>query len=431
MQGLLEQTSQFFKNPTEYIGSQIIIVGRITQIRALSKTLRFFMLKSPFGTVQCTIPNPELILPNRESIAKVIGSAQENDVRSGIPGIEIIIDKIDILNAVETVPPILDEHTSRAFRIENRHLDLRNVKTAAIFKVKSALLISIRQFLLRNDFLEITSPKIVGESIEGPIGAFSVDYFDNKAYLSLSNMLYHMVVIAGDLPKIFEIGPCFRATKSNTNIHTNEFTVLDYSAAYLNREEIMELTVKLIISVIDYIKENCAEELNLLKCDLSDLSEFEIITYQELLNYLKTRGFDLPWGATTTVPKTAIPLLSEKFKGFFWIIDQPEESKAFYSKARNVDGHSVCLDFQLWHPRITDIVDGAERVIDLNQLVAKMKERNLDPGRFNFYLNALRHGLPPMTGAGLGIDRLLQLILGLSNIREAILFPRDSHTRLF
>ncbi len=431
MKELYDNTKQFFENPSQYNNNRISIIGRIKQKRKLGKALSFIVLQSDLGVIQCIINGTEIKIPALNSIVAIDGIVRNNkNVKCGLPNTEILVEKIKVLSEVEVVPLTINEKSSRALRIKNRHLDLRNQKISAIFKIRSTVLEAFRQFLVENDFLEVSSPKIVGDSVEGSVEAFSVDYFGTKAYLSLSNMLYHMQVIGGDLMRTFEIGPYFRANKSRTNIHLNEFTILDFSAAYFNRDEMIELTNSIITYTLEFVNRNCQEQLQLFSLDWSNLNKFEIITYQELIDYLNDQGFALKWGETTTIPKSALSLISNKFNSFFWIIDQPEESKAFYSRAREDNGKSVCYDCQLWHPRVTDIADGAERIIKTEEALTKIKRRGLNPENFSFYLEVLSHGLPPMTGIGIGVDRFIQLILNLSDIRETVLFPRDSRSKI-
>jgi len=429
MEKIYHDSEKFFENPKKYVANSISIVGRIKKIRKVGKTLNFVIIQLNWGMVQCVVDNNGITIPRVNSIVLVEGIVRCNlKVKNGIAGVELLVKKMNILSEVKKVLPMINIESSVVERINNRHLDLRNEKIAAIFKVKSTILKSAREFLYENKFIEVYSSKIIGDSVQGPIEAFSVNYFGSNAYLSLSNMLYHSQIIGGDLTRIFEIGPMFRANNANTKIHLSEFTVLDYSIAYLNRDEVIELTNNLIAYTLKQLSFECQKQLDLFSFDCSRFEKFEIISYQEIFDYLNTNGMSIEYGSS--IPKTSLNILKDKFKGFFWIIDHPEETKAFYSKTRNVNNKSICYDLQLWHPDITDIADGAERITDAEDMTAKLIRRGLDPNKFKFYLNVLDHGIPPSTGIGLGMDRFTQLILGLKDVREAVLFPRGPKTKL-
>ncbi len=431
MISLIEEMRRCFLNPPQFADKHVRFTGRVQQIRKAGKSLTFLNLVTPAGCIQCVIDSPAMAVPQKGSVIVADGIFRSNKiVKSGILGYELGLAGIEVLTEPDETPPSIDSTTARVLRLQNRHLDLRNPRVTAIFRVKSAVLKAIRDFLTTQRFVEVSSPSIVGESVEGPVEAFPVDYFGRKAYLSLSNMLYHMAVLGGNLDRVYEIGSCFRATKSHTSIHLSEFTVLDITSAYADRDDMIRMINLMINCILDEVSGSCADELALLEVSFDDLRNFEVITYSDLVSYLNSGGVDLEWGSTSTVPKNALLAIRKRFGSFFWIIDQAAESKAFYSRARDVGGRLTCFDFQLWHPRVTDIADGAERVTDLTELLTRMQLRGLDPGNFPLYINAVRHALPPMSGVGIGIERLIQLILGLPHIRETILFPRDARSDL-
>lgn len=188
----------------------------------------------------------------------------------------------------------------------------------------------------------------------------------------------------------------------------------------------IEFTQEYICNMIGKLNQKCSHELNLLKIDFQFFpKKFYTITYAEALEYLNQCGLDLKWAQTHEFPAVAGSLFAKRFNGFFWILDQPDEQKWFFVKGVQQDGRKVCRDFQLWHSFRPRLAEGSERVIDYNEAVQRILERGLKPAFFEHYLRALKHGIPPFTGMGLGVERFLMLLLNISNTREVILFPRD------
>jgi len=419
-----------FNSPDRFINSEIVVFGRVKNYKTLSKNLGFILLRTPDGTIQIVFTG-NLPKINLESILKVTGCFRKNSsVKQGLNGYEVEAIRCEVLNEASDIPYFSDEEPpSRAFRIKHRHLDLRRPRISAIFKIRSVLIQSSHHFLEDNNFLCVTTPRITGGLAEGPVATLKVDYFGQSASLTLASVLYHGLLISGDLDRVYEIGPLFNGENNKTSKSANEFTALEYAAAYFSRDDMMNFTQKYFVSMLDMIESKCAHELELLKIDIKTIPKtFSTITYAEALEFLNKNGFKLEWAKNHELPSESIPVLCKKFNGFFWLIDQPEQQKWFFVKSVNNNGIRICRDFQLWHSTQPRLAEGSERITDFKDAEERIKLHGLNINNFNYYLNALKHGIPPFSGMGLGIERILMFLLNISNIREIILFPRDPQT---
>lgn len=409
---------------SDFIGKEVEAYGRITRKRELGNKITFIMLKTHLGEIQCIMKNKDTKNFGNNFIVKITGIIVYNKtIKSGMPGFEIQATDIKVINKAEPNAIVSTSNINK--RIEYRYLDLRNQKTMAIFKIKSKVLWVIRNFMIEHKFIEVYSSKLAGKSTEGPLDAFPVNYFGKKAYLSVSNAIPHIVILTGDIPKIFEIGPNFRGINSKTKRHVNEYTTLDFGASFMDRGDIMELSAQLINRIVKYLRESGTPELSLFNVPWELLDRFDIITHAEAVEIIKSEMLDIKNVNPREINTQTYEILKRKFKNFLWIIDFPEEQKSFYVKSKNVNRKKLCLNFQLWHPMAYNLMDGSERIINYEEAKASIIRKELNPENFEFYLNALKYGAPPMTCAGFAVDRFMQLLLGLDDIREVILFPKD------
>mgnify|MGYP001021385935 CR=1 FL=1 len=430
-QAEIQGFSGVFLNPASHTDKDCYVIGQIISVRKLGKRLVFVIVKTPYGEIQCVSANRDCEIPNTGSYARFSGRLIENtDVVTGIKGFELNFSFIDTISVAEKHLSLEDISTgARRTRIENRHLDLRNSKTSAIFSVRSSLMKYSHAFFSQEGFTFVNSPRLVGEIVGGPVSALHLDYFGKPCYLSIASILYHGIMISGGMEKVFEVGPLFRGSNTNTSISANEFTVAEYTAAYYDRNDMMDLTQQYINYVLNGLSLNCQRELNDLGIDIDLFSrEFQTITFREAISLLNSNGYSLDWKAITELPKTSIEVFAKYFNGFFWILDQPESRKWFFVEDALVDGEVMSRDFQLWHASFPRIAEGSERLIDVHKLEAKLASRGLTSDDFLFYLQAIKHGTAPFSGMGVGIERLLMLILKADNIRDVILFPRDPNT---
>jgi len=402
----------------------VILAGWVEDLRKMGK-MTFLTLRDVTGITQIILTD-ELTKAvegiTRQSVVRVAGKVQ--DTRARDFEYEIKANEISILaKAVYPLPidPIgrLESHIDN--RLNTRALDMRNQKTASIFKIRHHVLASLRKTLSEKKFIEITTPKIIGSASEGGANLFSLDYFGKQAYLAQSPQLYKEQMTIG-LERVFEIASFYRAEKSHTGRHLSEFTSVDIEAAFMNYTDVMNVLEDLVVDTFKYVSENCKKELEIIgnKTITSD-HPFEKITYSQALDELKEKDVKLEFG--DDLLDSHLRILGESHPSFYFLTDWPIKLKPFYiaEKQDNVE-LSESFDLQCGY---LELSSGGSRLHNPEKIKARLKEQNLDPSKFSEHLQAFDWGMPPHAGWGLGLERLLTIILGIDNVREVILYPRD------
>ncbi|MCW3996760.1 MAG: aspartate--tRNA(Asn) ligase [Candidatus Bathyarchaeota archaeon] len=410
-------------------GQEVTLFGWIQDIRDLGG-IRFFILQDREGTIQLTIPkkrvHPEVLtktnfLQKRFSIA-LKGMVKKTSMTPR--GIEIIPSDVKILGtATEQLPLDITGKTPANIeaRLDARPLDLTLEKNLAAFRIQHTALQAIRSFLFGKGFLETHTPRIIASATEGGAQLFCVDYFGQKAYLAQSPQLYKEELTLS-FEKVFEVGPFFRAEESHTRRHLSEFTSVDIEQAFADAKDVMALLEQVIYHTCLTVKETCTKELKVLgyKFEVPQLP-FKRLTYDQVLEDLKTTGITIPWGED--IPTEAFRELGKLYPFFYFITDWPTHAKAFYIKPRE-DKPEVCEGFDLmW--RYIELVSGGTRISQKEQLIERLKEKGLNPDSFKSHLQAFDFGMPPHAGWAIGLERLTMILTGKKNIREVTLFPRD------
>lgn len=414
----------------EDVGKEVTLYGWVHEVRDLGG-LVFIILRDREGFIQITLPkkkvDPEIFKRakkvHRESVIKVVGVVKKEP--KAPTGYEVIPTSLEVLNeadaplpldVAEKVPAELDT------RLDHRYLDLRKPRIQAIFRIRHQMLQSVRSFLSEEGFIEVNTPKIVSTATEGGTELFPISYFEKEAFLNQSPQLYKQVLMAAGLEKVFEIGPIFRAEEHNTVRHLNEAISIDIEASFMDHEGVMNVLERLIARIYEDVYENCQKYLSWLNVKIEvPETPFERITYDEALEIAKEGGEDIPWGEDLTT--AALKIIGESIEGHYFIVDWPTETKPFYAMPYE-DKPEVSKTFDLMHGWL-ELSSGAQRIHQYDLLVRRISECGLNPESFGFYLEAFRYGMPPHAGWGLGAERLLMSMLGLKNIREAIMFPRD------
>jgi aspartyl-tRNA synthetase len=413
----------------EMDGSEVTLFGWVQEIRDLGG-IRFIILQDREGTIQITIPRKKVtsevlsksdILQKRYSIG-VKGTVKKTEVTPR--GVEVIPKEIKIFGTAAPQLPIdITGKTPAGLetRLDARALDLCQDKNIAVFKIQHTAVEAIRDFLFEKGFIEVHTPRIIASATEGGAALFPVDYFGRKAFLAQSPQLYKEQLVMS-LEKVFEVGPFFRAEESHTRFHTSEFVSIDIEQAFADAEDVMQLLESLMQHVCKVVNEKCKKELALLKHKIEvPTVPFKRLTYNEVLNELKSEGVNVPWGED--IPTPALRTLGKIHPYFYFIIDWPTHSKAFYIKPRD-DKPEICEGFDLmW--RWLELVSGGTRIADKELLVKRLKEKGLNPEAFQYHLQAFDFGMPPHAGWAIGLERLTMMLTGKRNIREVTLYPRD------
>jgi aspartyl-tRNA synthetase len=413
---------------------QAEICGWVHEVRDLGG-LAFFLIRDRTGIIQVTIPKKrasESVLAaarqvSRESVVRVAGMVKAIDKAPG--GREIVPDVFEIisiadsplpLDVVEKVPADLDT------RLDARFLDARRPRVAAVFQIRSAAMHAINQYLHNEGFINITTPKIVAAATEGGTELFPIAYFDKEAFLNQSPQLFKQMMMAAGFEKVYEIGPIFRAEEHNTTKHLNEATSIDIEMSYADHFEVMRVLEALIVKTYEYVRETCSDQIANL--EISDFiipkAPFPRLPYGEAIEIAKKKIED-PIQYGDDISPAAERAIGAEMGGHYFIVDWPSVIRPYYAMPYEHDP-DICKAFDLMHPRM-ELSSGAQRVHQHDILVQQIKKKGLNPESFEFYLRPFRYGMPPHAGWGLGADRLVMTMLGLSNVREAVLFPRDMH----
>jgi len=402
----------------------VILAGWVEDLRKMGK-MTFLTLRDVTGITQIILTD-ELTKAvegiTRQSVVRVTGKVQ--DTRARDFEYEIKANEISILaKAVYPLPidPIgrLESHIDN--RLNTRALDMRNQKTASIFKIRHHVLASLRKTLSEKKFIEITTPKIIGSASEGGANLFSLDYFGKQAYLAQSPQLYKEQMTIG-LERVFEIASFYRAEKSHTGRHLSEFTSVDIEAAFMNYTDVMNVLEDLVVDTFKYVSENCKKELEIIgNKTITPDHPFEKITYSQALDELKEKDVKLEFG--DDLLDSHLRILGENHPSFYFLTDWPIKLKPFYITEKQ-DNVELSESFDLQYGYL-ELSSGGSRLHNPEKIKSRLKEQNLDPSKFSDHLQAFDWGMPPHAGWGLGLERLLTIILGIDNVREVILYPRD------
>ncbi len=411
------------------IGKQVVVGGWIEDIRELGK-LAFLTLRDVTGVAQIVLVGEALNQTkglNRQSVVRITGTVQKSKARDF--AFEIKSEKIDILTlAVHPLPidPIGRLESNIDNRLNARALDLRNQKTASIFKLRHHALISIRKTLTEQQFIEVNTPKIIGSASEGGANLFSLKYFDKQAYLAQSPQLYKEQLTIG-LERVFEIASYYRAEKSHTVRHLTEFTSVDIEAAFMDYTDVMDVLESVVVNVFEYIEKNCVAEQKTLDIEVKKpVVSFEHLTYKKIIEELGRDGIKLEMG--DDLQDSHLRTLGERHPGFYFIIDWPMKLKPFYIHEKDNDS-TLSRSFDLQYGYL-ELSSGGTRLHDPKKLRSRLEEQGLNPAQFVDHLKSFDWGMPPHSGWGLGLDRLMSVLAKIDNVREVVLYPRDPE-RLF
>lgn len=414
--------------------SEVVVQGWAQDVRNLGG-ISFLQLRDRYGIVQVTAPKkrtaPEVMeimaSLSRESVVRVTGTAKASEQAKG--GVEVLPTRIEVLSAAAVPLPmgVIDKvNVEPDTRFDHRFMDLRKPETRAVFEIKSVVLALIDKYLIDNGFVETFTPKLVASGAEGGATLFELRYFDQTAYLAQSPQLYKQMLMSTGLDRVFEIGPAFRAEPSDTVRHVSEFISFDGEMAFIDSQrDVQRMIEGCTQTVIGGVIERCQKQLELLGANVAlPKAPYPIIAYQDAVEMVNGEGMKLGLGEDlgTEGEKLLGEVMARQGNEMYWIEEYPEEAKPFYIMEK--DGTSYSYSFDLDY-KGQEISSGGQREHRYDHLVARMEKKGLDPAAFNFYLEAFKFGMPPHGGWGLGIERLVQKMLDLPNIREAILFPRD------
>ena len=415
----------------EHFNEEVVLKGFIDNLRDL-QYVQFLVLRDRTGKVQVTIEktqeNKELneIVSNLtlESTVTVTGKLLESP-KVKLNGMEVIPTSIVVTSKSDNELPINFKDNKSALldtRLDYRFLDLRNEKNVMMFKIQSAFVEGMRNFLYSREFTEIHTPKLIGAASESGSEVFEVKYFDTKAYLAQSPQFYKQMAMAAGFERIFEVGPVFRAENSNTNRHATEFTGFDLEFSYINSfEDVMNLEAEILTYALGKLKEELGDKIKeVFNIDINvPTLPFPKMTLKEVYEELESRyGYKVDESEkndlTTEAEKLTYKLVQEKFNHeFLFVTDFPAEKRAFYHMR---DENGILQGYDLiW--KGLEITTGAQREHRYEHLVKNANEKGLTED-VKFYLDFFKYGCPAHGGFGIGLDRLTLLLLDVPSVKE-------------
>lgn len=407
------------------IGQNLTFVGWIEDFRDMGK-IGFISVRDMTGSFQGVVTGnllSDLREIPRQSVIMINGIIQ--DTRAENFQVEVKVEKITVLSKAASPLPI--DPTGRVSssldkRLDSRALDLRNFRISNIFRTRSNALHLIRKYLFSKMFVEVNTPKIIGSATEGGADLFGFEYFSKKAFLAQSPQLYKEQLTLG-LERVFEISSYFRAEPSHTVRHLSEFVSVDLEAAFLGYTDVMDIIEDLVISTIRDLITNYNNEMKYFG-DSKDIVVNKIprITYEKCLEDLKGLGETIEFGEDLSDP--ALRKLGEIYPSFYFIVDWPTKLKPFYIHEHE-EKPELSKSFDLQYGYL-EIVSGGTREHDSVKLKNKLLEKGLNPNSFSDHLQAFEWGMPPHSGCGLGFDRFMMILTKSANIREVVLYPRDT-----
>ena len=405
-------------------GKDVIFGGWVVDLRKLGK-MAFLTVRDVTGMCQVIVKGDSMSLLeglNRQSVVRILGKIQASKAKDF--DFEVSATEIQVLAKAEyplPIDPIGRLESDIDNRLNSRALDMRNQKTASIFKLRSKVLASIRETLIKRKFIEINTPKIIGSASEGGADLFGLDYFGQKAYLAQSPQLYKEQMTIG-LERIFEISSFYRAEKSHTGRHLSEFTSVDIEAAMMDYTDVMDVLESIVVDVFKNTSENCKTEQHEIGYEIKvPDSPFERVTYTQALEELSSMDIKIEFGED--LQDSHLRSLGEKHPGFFFLTDWPMKLKPFYIHEKD-DDPKLSRSFDLQYGYL-ELSSGGRRLHDPEHLRSRLKEQDLDPTSFEEHLKTFGWGMPPHSGWGMGLDRLMTVLIGIDNVREVVLYPRD------
>lgn len=414
----------------DHLDETVTVYGWVNALR-LQRKMQFVIVRDPSGMAQVTHKRGgeddvlEQVIESltSESAVAITGRVVDNEIVN-LGGVEIIPAKVEILGKAETPMPI-DEHSGPEHRLDWRFLDVRLHPAARLlFDVQTVLEGAMREYAYSEGFTEMHTPKLMGTASESGAEVFKVGYFDRTAYLAQSPQFYKQMAIASGIERVFEIGPVFRAEPSFTSRHATEFTGVDAEMAWIEDvEDVMAFEERMlahaIAKVADIHGEAIADRFGT-KITVP-VVPFPRITMAEAIETMRSKGWDPGREKSDLDPEgergIAAHVAAETGHEFVFVTHFPSSVRPFYHM-RPADRPDLTLSFDLLWKGL-EITTGAQREHRYEVLAEQAAEKGMDLGPMQDYVNCFRFGCPPHGGLGMGLGRVLMVMLGLDSIREA------------
>ena len=405
------------------------------------KKVQFVVLRDESGSLQLVHPREiaqeldslQIAEPAEDHTANKISSLTlgsfvtvtgelKHDERVKLGGIEIKIDTLDVVSESIAETPIAED-SGIDKRMDWRFLDLRRPEANLIFRIQTTFEHALRTYWVEHDFIELHTPKLMASPSESRAELFQVPYFDTVAYLSQSPQFFKQMAQPAGFGKIFEVGPAFRADPSFTSRHATEFTSVDSEFSWIDsHEDVMRLHEDLMVAGFQAVKDKHGAEIEAaFGVDVTvPTTPFPRIPLAEAKAIIAKRGYEVPRADDDMDPegeRQIAAYVKETYDHeFVFLTDYASTIRPFYHM-RHAEDQSITRSYDLIFNGV-EISTGAQREHRIEVLIAQAKEKGLDPEELDFYLDFFRYGVPPHGGFGMGLARVLMLLLHLTNIRE-------------
>ncbi len=407
------------------LDQEVTVQGWVHRIRELGK-VSFVLLRDRSGMAQLVFDGK--VDFTLESVLAATGKAMANEKAPG--GVELHVRSTELLSrAAPDLPvPVNQEPSKLSLEavLDHRMISLRNPWILAIFRVQDTILRAFADHLRGEGFTEIKTSKLIGTETEGGTGLFSVEYFDTHVYLAQSPQLYKQTLVSSGLERVFEVNYAYRAEKHETPRHLNEYVSLDVEMAFIESEhDLMDLEARILCSIFERVRAENARELEMWGAAAPDPQGMEKaprISYEAAKGIVSERGGHKVYELNPEGERLLCEWAAEKHGvEAVFVTEFPRKKRPFYAFPLD---NRVTRSFDLLF-RGLEITTGGRRINDYGMLLENIRTFGLNPDSLADYLQIFKYGCPPHGGFAIGLERLTQKILGLANVKEAALFPRD------
>ncbi|MBG6056698.1 nondiscriminating aspartyl-tRNA synthetase [Cryobacterium sp. MP_M5] len=422
------------KNLAALSNGTVTVSGWVDTVRD-QKKVQFVVLRDESGAVQLVNPrttDADGVIVADEPATTISALSQgsfvtvtgelKHDERVKLGGIEIKLASLELVTVAIPETPIAAD-SSLDKRMDWRFLDLRQPKQNLIFRIQTTFEHALRSYWVEHDFIELHTPKLMASASESRAELFEVEYFETKAYLAQSPQFFKQMAQSAGFGKVFEVGPAFRADPSFTSRHATEFTSVDAEISWIDsHEDVMQLHEELLVAGFAAVKAKHGDEvLALFGVEVTVPSQpFPRIPLAEAKEIVKSRGYEVPRDDDDMDPegeRQIAAYVAEAYgHEFVFLTDYAASIRPFYHMRPEGDA-SVTNSYDLIFNG-TEISTGAQREHRIDILVEQAKEKGLDPEELGGYLDFFRYGVPTHGGFGMGLARVLMLMLHQTSIRE-------------
>ncbi|HEV7849448.1 MAG TPA: aspartate--tRNA(Asn) ligase [Mycetocola sp.] len=431
-------TRVLIKNLADLPEGPVSVSGWVETVRD-QKKVQFIVLRDESGAAQLVNPAVRELNDEDEASATKLAITEsisalahgsfitvtgtlKHDERVKLGGLEIKLESLDVVGEALPETPIAAD-SSLDKRMDWRFLDLRNPKQNLIFRIQTTFEHALRSYWIDNDFIELHTPKLMASASESRAELFEIEYFDTKAYLAQSPQFFKQMAQPAGFGKVFEVGPAFRADPSFTSRHATEFTSIDSEVSWIDsHEDVMQLHEDLIVAGFTAVQAKHGDEIKAL-FDLEvtvPSTPFPRIPLAEAKRIVAERGYEVPRADDDMDPEGERQIsayVAETFgHEFVFLTDYASSIRPFYHMRHDGDA-SITKSYDLIFNGV-EISTGAQREHRVDVLIEQAKEKGLDPEELDFYLDFFRYGVPPHGGFGMGLARVLMLMLHETSIRE-------------